>query len=305
MAAYACLTGKSESGDTQRSGRERRVQGETIAMSYAFLPGMRYRMPTHFGPAPGPRQRPDGGRYDCVGNPGQTILHAAFRVDIGSLEKLLPPNFEPLRGELGFSFNYLTNVEWLAGRGYNTFGVSVPARFRGKGDPVEGDLLLVLWENMADPIVTGREELGFSKVYCELPPFELIDGRATAEACWDGHRFATFELRGLGADPSSWAAPAVSQGLLHYKYLPRTGAPGVADAEYAVLTPASGGNFVARRTLAASDARCHFRTSTFEELPTLFHIVNTLAGIDLGECVAAEMVEGLGAKDLSDQHILT
>ena len=29
--------------------------------------------------------------------------------------------------------------------------------------------LVVLWENLTDPILTGREELGFSKIYCEIP----------------------------------------------------------------------------------------------------------------------------------------
>ena len=34
-------------------------------MSYQFEAGRIYRMPTHFGPAPGPRQMPD----DVVGDP--------------------------------------------------------------------------------------------------------------------------------------------------------------------------------------------------------------------------------------------
>lgn len=273
-------------------------------MSYAFRPGVRYRMPTHFGPAPGPRQRADGNRYACVDNPDQTILRAVFRADIDRLEALLPPNFGPVRGELAVTFTYLTNVEWLAGRGYNTFGVSLPASFLGGDGPVEGEFLLVLWENMADPIVTGREELGFSKVYCELPQFELEGLSACAEARWDGHLFAALELGGLGSGTGSWPEPGASQGLLHYKYLPRTGTPGVADAEYAVLTPTAGGNFRIRRTFAASEAKCGFRASSFEELPTLHHIVNALAAIELGECIAAELLEGVGAKDLSDQRIL-
>ena len=82
----------------------------------------------------------------------------------------MPPGFS-LRypNIVCLSFIYSTEVEWLAGRGYNLFGVTVPATYNGQQDVVDGDLQLVLWENMADPIITGREDLGFAKVYCELP----------------------------------------------------------------------------------------------------------------------------------------
>ena len=274
-------------------------------MSYAFRPGMRYRMPTHFGPSPGPRQAPDGRGYACLGNPRQTIVRAVFEADPVGLEELLPPRFELLRPELSLTFSYLTEVEWLAGRGYNTFGVAVPARFRGSSDRVDGELLLVLWENMADPIVTGREELGFAKVYGELPPLVLRGDRAAARAHWDGHLFAELEIEGLGAPAGTWPEPPPSQGLLHYKYVPRTGAPGQSDSEYPVLTPASGGHFAADRIRVGGEARGRFIESTFDQLPTLFHIVNALAAIPLGRCIAADLVEGRGAKDLSDQRILT
>ena len=62
----------------------------------------------------------------------------------------------------------MTEIEWLAGRGYNTLGVTFPVVFQGKRDRAIGPFLLVLWENLADPILTGREQLGYSKIYCEL-----------------------------------------------------------------------------------------------------------------------------------------
>ena len=40
---------------------------------------------------------------------------------------------------------------------------------QGEQDSVDGDLLLILWGNRADPIITGREDLGYAKLYCELP----------------------------------------------------------------------------------------------------------------------------------------
>lgn len=275
-------------------------------MSYTFRRSQRYRMPTHFGPAPGPRQGPDGGRYACIDTPRQLIVRAAFDAQAGQLADFLPPGFE-LRGPalLYLTFCYITEADWLAGRGYNTFGVSIPASFEGRKEAVDGELLLVLWENMADPIITGREELGFSKVYCELPEAQFMHDDVVCRASWDGCQFATLRLTGLNkvaveALPES----APSAGLLHYKYVPKTGAPGEADAEYPVLTPAAGSHLKIEQAMTADGAVCRFRQSTWEELPTLVHVVNALAALSVGGCVEATVLRTRGAKDLSDQRIL-
>lgn len=276
-------------------------------MSYSFRNGSRYRMPTHFGPAPGPRQGLGGRRYECVDNPHQLIVRAAFDAPAAQLTQFLPPGFvlrEP--AYICVTFCYLTEVEWLAGRGYNTFGVSIPATYRGRDETVDGELLLVLWENHADPIVTGREELGFAKVYCEIPEPQFQRDEVICRASWDGCEFATLRI----AAPAEVVAEALpspqpSAGLLHYKYVPKTGAPGVADAEYAVLTPAATPHLRIEQALIGKDAACQFRESTWEELPTLVHIVNALASVPFGTCLEATILRTRGAKDLSDQRVLT
>lgn len=272
-------------------------------MSYSFLPDARYRMPTHFGPSLGPRQGPEGRRYDCRNTPHQVIVRAEFEASAAELEPFMPPGFSVRRGEIHFTFSYMTEIAWLAGRGYDTFGVSVPTRYAGSADRIDGDLLLVLWENMADPITSGREELGFSKLFCDLPPLRRHEGEIVCEASWDGFRFATLRLAGLGGTLDT--AAEASQGLLHYKYIPRTGAPGEADAAYAVLTPAEGGHLRVESQIAARDAFCIFHRATWEELPTLVHIVDALADVSLGRCIRASVTETRGAKDLNDQRILS
>jgi len=214
-------------------------------MTYAFRRDQYYRMPTHFGPSLGPRQGLDGLGYACIESLAETDFEATFMVSEEQLSKLLPPGFK-LRGlpTITFAFGYITNIEWLAGRGYNTFGVKIPATYIGTNETVHGSLLLVLWENKADPIITGREELGFSKMYCELPEAQRIGSDGICRASWDGFEFASLKLSGLSAvnpdDVSSEPADSVaSEGTLHYKYVPKTGCPGVADAAYATLTPAA------------------------------------------------------------------
>jgi hypothetical protein len=238
------------------------------------------------------------------------MFQATFKADKRQLERLMPPGFtlrEPYT--ITFDFSFLTNIEWLAGRGYNTFGASIPATYNGTEETVDGDLLLVIWENKADPILTGREDLGFSKIYCEIPEPQCLGDDVICRASWDGFEFASLKLSGLvevGGDepPAGPADEVLSEGILHYKYIPRTGCPGEVDAEYAVLTPAKWPNMKLNMTMQAETASLNFNRGTWEQLPTLVHIINTLSELTLGECTQAIMTKTLGGKDLSDQRII-
>jgi len=279
-------------------------------MSYVFHPNSYYRMPTHFGPSLGPRQGPDGRHYACVDSPDDTVFRATFKADKVQLSKLLPPGFTLRKpSEITFEFSFITNVEWLAGRGYNTFGVSIPATYNGTIDTVHGDLLLVIWENKADPILTGREDLGFSKIYCEIPEPQCIGANAICRASWDGFEFASLQISGLAEinkddSPTESTGTVPSEGILHYKYIPKTGFPGEADIEYAALTPAEWPNMKLDLVKQAETATLIFNCGTWEQLPTLVHIVNSLSELTLGACTQAMMTKTCGSKDLSDQRIL-
>ncbi len=275
-------------------------------MSYLFRPDCYYRMPTHFGPSLGPRQGIDGRRYANTESPNDVIVQATFAAPPEQLEKLLPPGFTLRKPhQVTLTFDYIKKIEWLAGRGYNTFGVAIPATYNGQQETVNGELLLVLWENMADPIITGREDLGFSKLYCELPEPQFIGNDIICRASWDGCEFATLTLSNLKAiTAEELAVESPSDGTLHYKYIPKTGVPGEADVEYSVLTPADWPNIRLDQAMMADTAQSQFRLSTWEELPTLVNIVNTLAELSLGHCVNAAVLKTHGSKDLSDQRII-
>ena len=184
-------------------------------MSYEFKPGKMYRMPTHFGPATGPRQGPDGRKFTCVDNPKTTSVSVRFLGNAVQLEAMLPPGFK-LNGDpiVTVSASYMKEIEWLAGRGYNTLGLTFPAVFEGKSDRATGPFLTVLWENLADPIITGREELGFSKIYCELPEPLVCDGVTRCQAGWLGFNFMDLEVRDPKPEPSDAPGDPVDGTLL-------------------------------------------------------------------------------------------
>lgn len=280
-------------------------------MPYPLDKGVMYMMPTHFGPNTGPRRGPDGRGFACSDNPKKMVHSVSFLSKADQLNRLLPPGFS-LSGEpvVTVFHEQLKEVEWLAGRGYNTLGVTFPVRYEGAQDRAAGPFLAVLWENLADPILTGREQLGFSKIYCELPEPVLRSYETQITASWLGFRFMDMRLSGMtDVDKADFPPPLeetvddIAQGLLHYKYIPKTGDWGVADAEYACLMPFGGSNEVTER-FWRGDGTVEFQKARWEDLPTQYQIVNTLAGLDVLEWRGATVTRSIGGKDLSDQRAL-
>lgn len=275
-------------------------------MPEAFSDGAMYRMPTVFGPATGPRRGPDGKKFECVDDPKSTSLAASFRTNPDQLEALLPEGFE-LGDEpiVTVAATYMKEIEWLAGRGYNTLGVTFPVVYRGRTETARGPFLTVLWENLTDPIITGREELGFSKIYCSLPEPEIDGATARCSANWLGFEFMRMELNELTCQE---ATPASSNphidGTLHFKYMPRTGEWGTADVCHAVLTPAVAPN---RRVIEQwrGEGTVEWTRARWEDLPTQYNIVNGLADLEVKEYLGATLTKTVGGKDLSDQRILS
>jgi Acetoacetate decarboxylase (ADC) len=196
-------------------------------MSYRFEAGRIYRMPTHFGPAPGPRQVPDDVVVDPKRSPRRLSVAASFLTDPVMLERHLPDGFT-LAGEpvVTVEFHHMTDIDWLAGRGYTMIWVGWPATFTGGRDRATGKFLAVVWENLADPIITGRDEIGHPKLYAEIAEPRRWNGAQICAAGWMGFRFLELEvsqLRDTEQDRQNLVGQgAASDGTLMLKYTPRT-----------------------------------------------------------------------------------
>lgn len=278
-------------------------------MSYRLDPNKMYRMPTHFGPSLGPRQGENGRRYACKDTPKTTTVSVSFLTNRDQLDDLLPEGFvvgdEPV---VTVAVSYMKEIEWLAGRGYNILGVSFPAVFEGAQDRAVGDFLAVLWENMCDPILTGRDELGYSKIWAEIPEPRVLAGTVHCTASWDAFKFIDIVAENLSdaePPPASTDPPddGTLRGILHFKYIPTTGEWGRHDVAYAVLTPAEGSNKVIHE-YQEGDGTVQFHRATWEQMPTQCSIVNALADLEIKEYRGAKRILSVGSKDLSDQRIL-
>jgi 2-polyprenyl-6-methoxyphenol hydroxylase-like FAD-dependent oxidoreductase len=282
--------------------------------------GLLWRMPTAFGPMPGPRQDFQGRPRDGSKATFKTAS-IKFKTSRTVLQNLLPT--ENLKFAAADTTSYATfavtqldNLEWLGGRGYSHFGLYIHGIQHTKpdGETVTGTYLPVLFENLADPILSGREELGFPKLFAELD-VKTDDSKWTLDAGWMASKFCSMSLSGLQeSSAANGEAPAPSpplpkdEGLLFHKYIPATGSTGSkergqADVEYTAFLPseeeAKTVENKVERTLKASSAEISFDALDWKALPTLHHIVERLKEVPVYEIVEAKVVEGTGVSDVS------
>ena len=262
-----------------------------------------FRMPVGFGPSAGPRRGPAGERFDAAESVKALTCELRFATDAEALAALLPPGFE-LRGDpiVSVTIGYLSEIAWLAGRGYNVLGVYIPATHCGEVR-TEGMFNAVLWENLTDPILTGRDELGIPKIYAEIEPLTVSAVHSyVARASWLGCEFARFEVK-LGERHLEPGPAGAGYPVLAYKYVPATGAPGESDCAYAICVPAEDPS---RRVVESWDVTgsVRFAEVTWRDMPTQHHIVSRLAALPVVESLGGTMISSVGAKDLSDTHRL-
>lgn len=272
-------------------------------MSYRFEAGRIYRMPTHFGPAPGPRQLPPDVVSDPKRSPRRLSVTASFLTEGALLERHLPEGFS-LAGEpvVTVEFHYMTDIDWLADRGYTMIHVGWPARFAGKRDHATGRFLAVVWENLADPIISGRDEIGHPKLYAEITEPRCFDGVQCCAGGWMGFRFLDLSVSDCRDAPVR--APSVaSDGTLMLKYVPRTGAWGEAELRQVTLTPLLDPD----KTLEQHQAgirQVRFHPATWSDLPTMYHVVNALAELPIVEPRGGSVSRSRGGKTFRDQQVL-
>jgi hypothetical protein len=194
---------------------------------------------------------------------------------------------------------YQGAIGWLAGRTYDLIVVGFPVTFAGKEREVEGSFTPVVWENLTEPILAGRELLGWSKIYADIPPASVLGDRLHCTASWDGFRFLDMTVEGLRQlgeqelRAMQTARAADGEGSIHYKYIQRTGRPGEADADYLTISTSRGAPPVSVKGMWAwtGEGRIEFHKGTWEDLPTMVNVVNRLAELEVKSVVGATVIK--------------
>ena len=160
----------------------------------------RWLMPIHFG---SPFEKA-GDAFEVSGSAFQETvtketfttetmtMAVSFATNREQLEAILPAGKGlELRGEPVVSVVtvYQGSLTWLAGRSYDLILISFPVTFNGRQRKVPGDFVPVVWENMTEPIIAGRELLGWSKIYSEISPASVLGNKMHCVASWHGFAF--------------------------------------------------------------------------------------------------------------------
>ncbi|KAI9367290.1 hypothetical protein BJX61DRAFT_547626 [Aspergillus egyptiacus] len=283
-------------------------------------PQMYWRQPIVFGPMPGPRQDFQGRSRlaRCLKSKFQTTS-IRFKTSRTLLQNLLPSNsysFPTLStvAIASISQTLLTDMDWLGGGGYRHLGLYIEGvqYTKADGEIVRGTYLPILFENLADAIVSDREELGMPKLYSALDANER-DGSYYLQASWQGAVWGRFRWEGLqDEDPEAHARQENNgdSGLLVHRYIPKVGADckGKAEVEYPVFVPQADESklLVSKVTRVRTAEKASFEIDglNWEALPTLHHIIERLAEIPVDKILSAKVVEGEGVSDVSSARRL-
>jgi 2-polyprenyl-6-methoxyphenol hydroxylase-like FAD-dependent oxidoreductase len=302
-----------------------------------------WRQPTVFGPMPGPRQTYEGSTHQSSSSSSSSIkARIKFKTSATLLRTLFPnssyrfskPDTVALAS---FSVETQENMAWLGGGSYDllAFYIHDVEYTTRTGETLHGSYCPVMFENLTDPILSGREELGYPKLYSDISITERNDGDGNsssveARISWRGAEWATFLWQGLrdsipqnpassveaaGESGSSAANDGTDtqakmndsprqEGMMVHKFIPASDgvdrAKRRADAEYDVFIQAvETEETKIKRVRQVENAEFQFQDLGFQKLPTLHHIVGRLAEIPVFDVVEASIVYADGVGDLS------
>jgi hypothetical protein len=205
-----------------------------------------------------------------------------------------------------FSQTILNKMEWLGGSGYNHIGLYIHGveYVQSDGCIASGTYTPVLFEDLADPIISGREELGMPKVYSSIGVSQGVESYRM-HTSWQEFTWGDFHLEGLTPDDNASGVTAKvsgenDDGILFNRYIPTVGRPGEAEAQYTVFAPFAEEKLkpVTQRTWTASKAHLKNDALDWDALPTLHHVISRLQKIPVYEVVKATVGEGTGVPDI-------
>jgi acetoacetate decarboxylase len=214
--------------------------------------------------------------------PQVETLAFQYLTDPEAIRALLPECYQPGDPPLvTVLYSESNGLAFMAGAGYRLAAFQVAARFDGEQDHVEGDLILVMFENQTWPILGGREDLGVPKLFADISPFRRMPGgRVKCQASLHGRLLFGLEtrpLRARGGVARIVAGRRINaRPWLGYKYIPSLDGP--PDAAYPTITVND--TKIGKLWLAQS-ADLQFGAAGAEDLPYVRTLLDALATLSV------------------------
>jgi acetoacetate decarboxylase len=243
-----------------------------------------YNMPVFFG------------GYDY--SPGSELhyretlgLSFTYTTDIGRLSDYVPDCFEIIRPELNIGYLQCRQIDWMGGGSYNLIAVGVPVRFSGKRDRLEGQFMLVIWENKTLPIIGGREQNGMPKVFADIEDLHMSAGKTFSNASYEGNTFMRLEMTDNlpveGGDLEEIRDLCSGGYDFGWRYIPKVNGPG-AELSQPVLYPRCA---VVEKAWTGTGNILWIEQS-FERNPGQWNVINQLASLPMIKMNPVIMTKG-------------
>ena len=270
-------------------------------MSFKFDPKKQYFMPVWFN-----GENCDGINDLAFHKPADVdVISVTYETDREYLESLIPDCFTLLEPYVNVKFCQFYNLSWMWGKGYILININCPVHYKGEKDEMDGDLILCMFENHPDPIISGRDSMGYAKYFCEIPMTGNNDGVFYSQASAWGNPFCKISVN-TNEKPSDADIEEVKRvesrpkGKFQFKYIPQTrdkDEPYEAnytrpDCAYPTVLP----NFVKPEgypyQLGITEnewgtGSIEWTALTKEEWPMGFRIADGLAGLKVNRVLAA------------------
>jgi acetoacetate decarboxylase len=221
-----------------------------------------------------------------------TAIAIHYLTEGDKLRQYLPHPYElngPPIVKVAYSMN--RGITWLAGGQYNVLGLTVRANYLGEKDKVSGDYALVLWENLTDSILTGRELQGIPKIYGEIEDHRTANGVMRTSLSNRGKTMLEIEAANLKemepAELERLRADGADGRLLGWKYFPNeTGSHPIVS--YATEFPIT--SQYSQAWLATGHVQWH--QQKWAENPTQAHIVNAMYSLPVKKIISCTVTKG-------------
>lgn len=214
--------------------------------------------------------------------PQVEVLAFQYLTEPEALADLLPESYHPGKEPLvTVIFAQNNGLSFMAGGGYRLAAFEVSARFDGKQDHVEGDYILVMFENQTRPIIGGREDLGVPKLFADISNIKVLpDGHLRCEASSWGHMLFGLDVPPLKRQSVIVRAVASRQinarPWLAYKYIPSLDGP--PDADYPTITR---NDTKLEKLWIGRKASLRFGTARYEDIDALKTLLDALATLTI------------------------
>ncbi len=263
---------------------------------FKFDQNKSYTMPATFG----------GFAYDksTVGYYHDAVsMSYSYTTDGERLASYLPEGFELMKPELHVAYVQNREVDWMVGAAYNLIQVSVPVRFQGKQDRVEGEFVLVIWENKTEPILMGREQSGQPKIYANIEDLHIFQGNYFASASFEGNTFLRLEMSDAkpveGPQLAQMKALSAEGKPIGWRYIPKVGGPG-AELSQPILYPKS---FELKNAWMGSGTLEWIKLKPHQD-PMQYHVIEALADLPILRMGSVLMSKGSAVLKNGEARVL-